>query len=165
MSFIFVGLANKKFRITIDKGRARYFAPDNYIGIGKLFARYPGSRISCSSSIDWPQDGGFPKGFNAHAVLDKAHTHAFEVLAVKIPPPATIKGAEQTVKRAAKTYKHGFPLPLKFLRMAKDGGDALVVFFEEDELDTFLAGIRFSARLLTRQPTKTTHKKTRKISR
>ena len=161
MSFIFIGLDNKKFRITVDQGKPKFFEPDDHVGIGKLLARYPSARVSGSSSIDWPEDGGFPKGFNAGAIIDKAHMYAFEKLAVKVPLPTTLKKAEAAIKRAAKSYKYGFPLPLKLLRMAKDGGDALAVFFQETELDHFIAGIRFCARLPTRPP-KT---KTRRSSR
>ncbi len=137
----------KKGRISLkpDEGRERSFGRTAYKAIGLYLAQWPGWSFITSSSVNHPQEYGFPRSFNVDRVMAKAVDVAYRKLAIRVEP-GPLELATEAIQEAAKRYPHPGRLPLLFVRSGKNKKDVLITFLKE-ELDTFLMGVRYSANL------------------
>ena len=143
---IFIGLHEGKITLRPESGPARSFAKEAHTAIGNYLAKRPGWYFTCSSSVNHPKEFGFAKNFDINRVMSKAVEHAHRKLAVPVKPGPVNKAAN-AVEEAAKSYTHGYPVPLLFRKSGRDGKDVLLTFKDPSDLETFLAGLRYGSNL------------------
>ena len=73
---LFIGVSDAKFKFTdMAKGHGHVVATfelTDIDGMRRFINENRPESIQCSSSVDWPEDGGAPEDFNANAALDAA---------------------------------------------------------------------------------------------
>lgn len=156
---MFVGLAPKKVIVLHPDGEKEYKFPYPKAGkrpcfeaIGDFLAKRPEvTSFMSSSSVNHPHEYGFTRDFDISEVMGKARRHAFQKLAIRVPP-GPLDQAVKTLEAASKAYGR-FPLPILFEKSSRKGEDALLVF-EAEELEQFLSGIMYASNLveLTKDP-------------
>ncbi len=69
----FLAIRNRRFFLISPSGSEHTCEPD-YEALSNMLAdaKWNGGRIMCSSSIDFPEDGGLSPDFHADAVIKKA---------------------------------------------------------------------------------------------
>lgn len=100
-----VTIEKGKWEITLDDGSKHTYRLRDKKGLRDLFESRRISEVMCSSSVDFPEDSGAPKGFNAHRVLDHGLGWVTErIAALKAKAQAVVDGtaSPQDVQDVAK---------------------------------------------------------------
>ncbi len=142
---IFLSLEKGRITLKDEGGQKRTFRRDAYKTIGTYLAKRPGWGFLISSSVNHPQEYGFPRNFDVQGVMAKAVEHAYRKLAIVVLP-IPLQKAPETIEAAAKTYPHDGLVPLLLKRAGKKREDVLLAL-SRDELENFLLGVRYSANL------------------
>lgn len=146
---IFIGLEDGKITLHPNEGRKRKFDRTDHEGIGNFLARLRWTAgFSCSSSVNHPEEYGFPRSFDIDKVMSKAVEHAHMKLAVRLEPQ---HHAADALEKAAAERGHKFPLPILFLKSSREGKDVLLTFSNEPEFNMFVAGVRYGARMALKE--------------
>ncbi len=143
---IFLSLKKGKITLKPDGGLEKAFGPKSIKSIGDFLAKRPGWEFLTSSSVNHPQEYGFPRNFDVSEVMGKAVEYAYRKLAIPIEP-GPVEKAVEAIESAAKCYHYPGQLPLLFVRSGKGGKDILSTFTGE-ELGLFLMGIKYSSNLV-----------------
>lgn len=142
---IFIGLEGGKIALHPEGCKKRKFDRTDHEGIGNYLAELQQwGGFQCSSSVNHPEEYGFPRSFDIDKVVSKAVEHAYMKLAVRLEPQAN---AAEALEKASAERKHKFPLSVLFLKSARDGKDVLLTFHGEPHFDMFVAGVRYGTRM------------------
>jgi hypothetical protein len=146
---IFVSLHKGRVHLKPDSEKdSKGFRRDDWEGMGRLLVKQGQWDFMCSSSVNHPQEYGFPRSFNVDKVLGKAVDYAYGKLAIPVKGLDTIKKTAAYIEKLAQGKR--FPLSFCFVKSGKKKADVVVVFREENELIHFLCGMRYGSNIAPR---------------
>ena len=150
---IYVELVKGKIRISKDAKKAHIFRHTDIDKMAKFLG--PASLTDhwmTSSSVNHQHEEGFSKSFDIDPVLTAVRRRILDMAAV-VAEPGPALGAAARIIQLTKGMK--FPGSIRFVR-TDDSGDISLDFSSEDELCTFLNGVRYAEKLLKLESAKPT---------